>query len=83
MNLRVVAVETFHSESILSAKMPANTPLTAMVAHGNAENHELVAKLKKEGTEFALEPRPADHPTMAYILGPDGAKTEIVRAGAH
>ncbi len=44
MNLRVVAVETFHSESILSAKMPANTPLTAMVAHGNAENHELVAK---------------------------------------
>jgi catechol 2,3-dioxygenase-like lactoylglutathione lyase family enzyme len=44
---------------------------------------ELVTVLKKEGTEFALEPRPADKPTMAYILGPDGAKIEIVRAGAH
>lgn len=44
---------------------------------------ELVATLKKEGTEFALQPRPAEHPTMAYILGPDGAKIEIVRSGAH
>lgn len=44
---------------------------------------ELVAKLKGEGVEFALEPRPAENPTMAYILGPDGAKIEIVRAGAH
>jgi len=44
---------------------------------------DLVTALKKEGTEFALEPRPANHPMMAYILGPDGAKIEIVRAGAH
>jgi catechol 2,3-dioxygenase-like lactoylglutathione lyase family enzyme len=40
---------------------------------------ELVERLKKEGIEFAVGPTS----TMAYIIGPDGAKIEIVRAGAH
>jgi catechol 2,3-dioxygenase-like lactoylglutathione lyase family enzyme len=38
-------------------------------------------KFKEDGVEFALEPRPKDHPMMAYILGPDGVKIEVVRKG--
>ncbi|MFP6582593.1 MAG: VOC family protein [Candidatus Hydrogenedentota bacterium] len=44
---------------------------------------EAVASFREQKTEFALEPRPEEHPTMAYIVGPDSAKTEIVRSGAH
>lgn len=44
---------------------------------------EAIARFREQNTEFALEPQPEEHPTMAYIVGPDGAKTEIVRAGAH
>jgi catechol 2,3-dioxygenase-like lactoylglutathione lyase family enzyme len=37
-------------------------------------------KRLKAGVEFALEPQPAERPTMAYIVGPDGVKIEVVRA---
>lgn len=42
-----------------------------------------IERLRSNKTKFNLEPRPANHPVMAYILGPDDAKIEVVRAEGH
>lgn len=38
-----------------------------------------IKSLQEKKTEFLQGPQPADKPTMAYILGPDGVKIETVR----
>ncbi len=39
-----------------------------------------LGRLRAAGVRFATEPQPAERPTMAYILGPDDVKIEVVRA---
>lgn len=59
---------------------------------GNAIDHigfkftdfdEVIKRMQEKKIEFLQAPQPADNPAMAYIVSPDGAKIETVRAAAH
>lgn len=59
---------------------------------GNAIDHigfkftdfdEALKRMQEKNIEFLQAPQPPDKPAMAYIVSPDGAKIETVRAAGH